>query len=155
MKGNHYSYACQALPGGALHPDLYMAFLQCSTPFSAAFLEYHLVLNKCLTGLTMSRDSLTSRNATTPVCHESVTSKNIHDTHQLGTQDTPKQPPPMGRVMGEMLRSTPLIIMVNQTNRGISNPPRGSRVPLTNSFEPLKAPGYLEDVEASTSSTKV
>ena len=28
MKGNRYSYACQALPGGALHPDLHMAFLQ-------------------------------------------------------------------------------------------------------------------------------
>ena len=28
MKGNRYSYACQALPGGALHPDLHMVFLQ-------------------------------------------------------------------------------------------------------------------------------
>ena len=28
MKGNRYSYACQALPGGVLHPDLHMAFLQ-------------------------------------------------------------------------------------------------------------------------------
>jgi hypothetical protein len=63
--------------------------IQHSTPFSAAFLECRLALHKCLTGLTMSRDSLTSRTsqatATTPVCHESFTPKNIHDTSQSGT----------------------------------------------------------------------
>ena len=57
--------------GAQLCPDtleLNLGF--CSTPFSAAFLEYRLVLNKCLTGLTMSQGSLTSRIATTPVYHE-------------------------------------------------------------------------------------
>jgi hypothetical protein len=44
--------------------------LMCSTPFSTAFLEHCLVLNKCLTGLTMSWDSLMSR---TPLRHQSVT----------------------------------------------------------------------------------
>jgi hypothetical protein len=48
---------------------------KCSTPFSAAFLECRLALNKCLMGLTMSWDSLMSctsqETAATPVCHES------------------------------------------------------------------------------------
>jgi hypothetical protein len=48
-----------------------------------------MVLNQCLTGLTMSRDSLMSCTATTPVCHESVTLVNIHDTSQMGTHSTP------------------------------------------------------------------
>ena len=60
----------------------------CSTPFSAAFLEYRMVLNQCLTGLTMSRDSLTSRTATAQ-SHESVTLVNIHDTSQIGTHSMP------------------------------------------------------------------
>jgi hypothetical protein len=59
--------------------------VSCSTLFSAALLEHHLALKGCLTGLTMSQDSLTSHTspeiATTPACHEQIMHTSDHSQH--------------------------------------------------------------------------
>jgi hypothetical protein len=67
--------------------------LLCSAPFSAAILEYFLVLKGWLTELTISWDSLMSHTspetAAAPACHKSITLVTIHGTPQLGMLGTP------------------------------------------------------------------
>jgi hypothetical protein len=60
-KSEHAKLACNVIrksTGTVQTKDISTDQEECSTPFSAAFLEYRLVLNKCLMGLTMSWDSL-------------------------------------------------------------------------------------------------